>query len=94
MRETLLDHLKLTFVADKPPPSHVFTEVVPDGRRGERGLFLIISLSRGAGGGFLDIAGQPAIVFHHNQKGRFIARSGHSLHREKRKILYITCSAS
>ena len=23
----IIDHLKLTFVADKPPPSHVFTEV-------------------------------------------------------------------
>ena len=24
---TFIDHLKLTFVAAKPPPSHVFTEV-------------------------------------------------------------------
>jgi hypothetical protein len=25
--DRIIDHLKLTFVADKPPPSHVFTEV-------------------------------------------------------------------
>jgi hypothetical protein len=24
---TFIDHLKLTFVADKPPPSHVFEQV-------------------------------------------------------------------
>jgi hypothetical protein len=24
-----MEHLKLTFVAAKPPPSHVFTEVAP-----------------------------------------------------------------
>jgi len=26
--DRIIDHLGLTFVADKPPPSHVFTEVV------------------------------------------------------------------
>jgi len=25
--DRIIDHLKLTFVADKPPPSHVFEEV-------------------------------------------------------------------
>ena len=25
--DRIIDHLKLTFVADKPPPSHVFIEV-------------------------------------------------------------------
>jgi hypothetical protein len=25
--DRMIDHLGLTFVADKPPPSHVFTEV-------------------------------------------------------------------
>jgi len=25
--DRIIDHLKLTFVAAKPPPSHVFTEV-------------------------------------------------------------------
>jgi len=25
--DRIIDHLKLTFVADKPPPPHVFTEV-------------------------------------------------------------------
>jgi hypothetical protein len=26
---TFIDHLKLTFAAEKPPSSHVFTEVAP-----------------------------------------------------------------
>jgi hypothetical protein len=26
--DRIIDHLKLTFVAAKPPPSHAFTEVV------------------------------------------------------------------
>jgi hypothetical protein len=26
--DRIIDHLKLTFVAAKPPPTHVFTEVV------------------------------------------------------------------
>lgn len=25
--DRIIDHLKLTFVADKPPPSHVFEQV-------------------------------------------------------------------
>ena len=25
--DRIIDHLKLTFAAEKPPPSHVFTEV-------------------------------------------------------------------
>jgi hypothetical protein len=27
--DRIIDHLKLTFVAAKPPPSHVFEEVAP-----------------------------------------------------------------
>lgn len=27
LRHSLIDHLKLTFVAEKPPPSHVFEQV-------------------------------------------------------------------
>jgi len=39
--------------------------------------------------GVLDIAARPAIVFHHDQEGRFIAWSGHSPLRGKSKFLYI-----
>jgi DNA-binding XRE family transcriptional regulator len=37
----------------------------------------------------LDIAARPAIVFHHDQEGRFIARSGHPPSRRKSKFLFI-----
>jgi len=32
---------------------------------------------------------RPTIVFHHDQEGRFIVRSGHSPRRGKIKFLYI-----
>jgi len=36
--DRIINHLKLTFVAEKPPQSHVFEQVAPDGGRGEPGL--------------------------------------------------------
>jgi hypothetical protein len=40
--DRIIDHLKLTFVAAKPPPSHISTEVVLPGGRRERGILLSI----------------------------------------------------
>ena len=37
--------------------------------------------------GVIDSAARPAVVFHHDQEGIFIARSGHSSRRGKREIL-------
>jgi hypothetical protein len=133
--DRIIDYLKLTFVADRPPPCspHVFHEgrrLMSSSRlrswrplrpvlketcwrlhecgRGERGVFLIFRdlrewesvCFRPARKDFpskaafrasifvvIDIAARPAIVFHHDQEGRFIARSGHSPRRGKRNFL-------
>jgi hypothetical protein len=34
--DRIIDHMKLTFVADKPPPSHVFAEVALTAAEGAR----------------------------------------------------------
>jgi len=70
--DRIINHLKLTFVATKPPPSHVFTEVTLMAAE-ERGRFFTV----------FDSAARPVVVFHHNQEGRFIARSGKSPRRGK-----------
>jgi len=36
----MIDHLRLTFVADKPPAVSYFCRSRPDGRWGERGLYM------------------------------------------------------
>jgi hypothetical protein len=38
--DRIIDHLKLTFVADRPPPSHVFEQVALEAAEGGGGIFL------------------------------------------------------
>ena len=56
--DRIIDHLKLTFAAAKPPPSHVFEQVA----------LTVVRFSR-----LVDIAAWLPIGFRHSQEGRFIA---------------------
>jgi hypothetical protein len=84
----------LSFAADMRPPSHIFEQVA----RGAAsqlsrllGFLAVITSSEirpdGLFSGAVDIAARTAIYYRHDEERRFIARSGNSPCRRKRKFL-------
>jgi hypothetical protein len=82
-----IDHLKLTFVAAKPPPSHVFTEValVEAEENGE--YFYHPNMLFELDFRVIDIAERPEVYCQCGQVGRFIGRRGNLSRRGKRNYL-------